>query len=371
MDLMAIKTRARRLSYMLREKGLRYTTNYLWVGGIYNNDIIRDILLTKLYPWFVFYPRFFEIEVTTRCDLRCTMCEHTYWTEESRDMTLEQFKGIIDQFPKLKWLGTTGIGSSFLNRDYLNMLEYAKERGVYIELFDPCHRLGPEYAERVVRDALIDRLFVSMDAATKKTYELIRVGANFDTVTANIRNLVDTKRRYKTSFPEFSFHFIITKDNYTEVPAFIELVHDMTGPDNIGIMFTHLLHGFDEIADKVFVLPAELKAEAIATARRYKIRDIWGKNARAKKQSIDKCTEWTMPFIFADGSVIPCCAGNEANKRDFQVKHRLGNIYEELFPNIWSGEKYKGLRDTIHKGRIPIQCTDCPGYEISPNGKKS
>jgi MoaA/NifB/PqqE/SkfB family radical SAM enzyme len=371
MDTMAVKTRARRIAYMLREKGFRYMTNYLWVGGIYNNDFIRDMLLTKLYPWFVFYPRFFEIEITTRCDLRCTMCEHTYWNEKPRDMSFEQFRGIIDQFPKLKWLGTTGIGSSFLNKDYIKMLEYAKERGIYIELFDPCHRLDGDTAERVVRDSLIDRLFISMDAATKETYEKIRVGANFDTVTANIRNIVKTKRRYSTSFPEISFHYIISRDNYAEAPRFVELVHEMTGTDNIGIMFTHLLHGFDEIKDSVFTLPEEVREEAIATARRYKIRDIWGKNARAKKQTIDKCTEWTMPFIFADGSVIPCCAGNEANKRDFQVKHRLGNAYEEPFEKIWNGRRFKGLRDMIHKGQVPVQCRDCPGYELSAEGRQS
>lgn len=364
MDMMAIKTRIKRLSYMLREKGFRYTQNYLWVGGIYNNDIVRDILLTKLYPWFVFYPRFFELEITTRCDLRCTMCEHTYWNEKSRDLSFEQFKNIIDQFPKLKWLGTTGIGSSFLNRDYLKMLEYAKSRSVYIELFDPCHRLDRDIAERVVRYGLIDRLFVSLDAATKETYEGIRIGADFDEVVANIKNLAETKRRYKTSFPEMSFHYIISKDNYSEVSKFIKLVYDLTCNDNIGIMFTHLLHPFDEIKDKVFILPKDIKEEAIKASKKYNIRLIWGKNARDVKQNIEKCTEWTMPFIFSDGSVIPCCAGNEANRRDFQVKHRLGNILEEPFEKIWNGPKFMALRNLIHQGKAPIQCKGCPGYTM-------
>lgn len=365
MDMMAIRTRARRLGYMLREKGFGYTKNYLWVGGIYNNDIIRDILLTKLYPWFVFYPRYFELEVTTRCDLRCTMCEHTYWREESRDLKFEQFKKIIDQFPKLKWLGTTGIGTSFLNRDYLRMLEYAKSKGVYIELFDPCHRLNEGLAGRIVKERLLDRLFISLDGATKGTYEKIRIGADFDAVVGNIKNLVEIKRRHKTSFPEVSFHFIISKDNYREVPAFIELVHEIAGRDNIGVMFTHLMHPFDEIKDMVFEIPGDIKKEAKRLAKKYRIRDIWGKNARSKKQPIGKCTEWTMPFIFSDGSVIPCCAGNEANSREFQVKTRLGNILEEPFEKIWKGEAYRRLRDMVHEGKVPVQCRSCPGYEIS------
>ena len=65
-----------------------------------------------------------EIEVTTRCNLKCIICEHTYWDEPNRDMSFEQFKGIVDQFPKLKWIGLTGIGESFINKDFMKMLRY-------------------------------------------------------------------------------------------------------------------------------------------------------------------------------------------------------------------------------------------------------
>jgi len=353
------------MKYMLQEKGLRYLCDYLWVGAIYNNDLVRDLFLVKWYPRFVFYPKYFELEITTRCDLRCTMCEHTYWKETPRDLTLDQFKMIVDQFPDLKWLGTTGNGSSFLNKDYLFMLEYVKKRKVYVELFDPCHRLDADLAEKIVAEGLLDRLYISIDGATKETYEKIRVGADFDRVIRNIKYIVDAKRRHKTMFPEISFHFIISKNNYKEVPRMIVLVHELTGQDNIGIMFSHLLHPFDEIKEDVFNLPKALKEETLRLSKKYQIRAIWGKNAREEKQPIGKCTEWIMPFIFSDGSVIPCCAGNEANRRDFQIKHRLGNIFEEPFAHIWNGPKYQQLRDAIHQGHIPVPCRDCPGYETA------
>lgn len=363
MDGLALKTRYKRIMYMLREKGLRFLCDYLWVGITYNNDYLRDLFLVRLYPWFVFYPRYFELEITTRCDLKCTMCEHTYWKEKPRDLTLEQFKHIVDQFPDLKWLGTTGIGSSFLNKDYLVMLDYVKKKRVYVELFDPCHRLSADLAQRIVAGGLIDRLYISMDGASKETYEKIRVGADFDVVKENIKNVVKIKREHKTMFPEISFHYIISKDNYREVPRMIELVYELTARDNIGVMFSHLLHPFNEIKDKVFILPREIKEETMKLSKKYGVRAIWGKNAREERQPIEKCTEWMMPFIFADGSVIPCCAGNEANRRDFQVQHRLGNVFEENFKDIWEGSKYRQLRDSIHRGGVPIPCQGCPGYK--------
>jgi len=362
MNFIKIRTRLRRIGYMLSEKGAGYTGKYLFLAGTYNNDLIRDILLTKLYPLFVFYPRYIEVEVTTRCDLKCKMCEHTYWKEQPRDMSFEQFKKVIDEFPKLAWVGTTGIGSSFLNKDYMRMLEYAKSKAIYVELFDPFHRLDEEMINRIVEKGLIDRLICSIDAAAKETYEKIRVGANFDKVIGNIKTLVETKRKYRTSFPELSFHYIISKDNYLEVPAFVEMVHYLTGRDNIGIMFSHLLHSFEQIKGMVLELPPDIRRQTGSIAKRYGINIVWGKNAREKKQPIGKCTEWTMPFIFVDGTVIPCCGGNEANRRDYQMQHSMGNIFEQSFEEIWNG-KVKTLRDAIHKGNCPAPCVDCPGYK--------
>ena len=61
MEVINIKTRLRRIAYMLREKGLSYTWRYLFMASTYNSDWIRNIVLIKFYPYFVFYPRYIEV----------------------------------------------------------------------------------------------------------------------------------------------------------------------------------------------------------------------------------------------------------------------------------------------------------------------
>jgi MoaA/NifB/PqqE/SkfB family radical SAM enzyme len=112
----------------------------------------------------------------------------------------------------------------------------------------------------------------------------------------------------------------------------------------------------------VFELPPDIRQQTVSIAKKHGIKIIWGKNVREEKQLIYKCTEWTMPFIFVDGTVIPCCGGNEANRRDYQMQHSMGNIFEQPFEEIWSG-KIKALRDAVHKGKCPAPCVDCPGYK--------
>jgi len=363
MKLIELKVRLKRLRYMLAEKGIFPTFNFLFFAATYNNEFVGNLLFSKLYPYFVFCPRYFEIEVTTRCHLRCIMCESTYWKENPHDMKLDEFKRIINQFDKLSWIGTSGIGTTFLNKDYLNMLRYAKQerKNIYIETFDSFTILNEDIIDAIVKEKLIDRFILSCDGATKQTYEKIRVGGNFDKVAENVRMLVSTKRKYNTDFPEFSAHFIVSRENYKEVPQFVEWFTENTGGDNIGILFTNLLHSFKEVKELAYALPEEMKRQAVSVGTRLGTRIMFNKNTK-KKKPYRECTEWMQPYIFSDGSVIPCCAANEANRRQFQIKTRMGNILRQDFSDIWNGPKFRGVRDMLHRNEIPETCVDCPIY---------
>ena len=107
---------------------------YFWHHLINNVEFIRTTLPIKKY--LRRYPRMIEVETSTCCNLRCKMCEHTYWDEPSRNMTFGQFKRIIDQFPKLRWIGLTGIGSSFLNKEFPKILSYVKDKEIIVEMYD-------------------------------------------------------------------------------------------------------------------------------------------------------------------------------------------------------------------------------------------
>ena len=123
----------KRILFLLRKKGLKYTLNYIHFSFLFAT---KNPFLIKLLYWLEPYPSYLEIEVTTRFPLKCVFCERTYWQEANRDMTFPEFKSIIDQFPRLKWIGLTGIGESFVNKDFLRMLRYVKEKNIFVELYD-------------------------------------------------------------------------------------------------------------------------------------------------------------------------------------------------------------------------------------------
>lgn len=357
----------RRLLFLLRERGFRWTYNYINIYLFYGT---KNPFLIKLIHWLEPYPTYFEIEVTTRCNLRCIICERTYWSEPNRDMIFEEFKSIVDQFPGLKWIGPTGIGESFLNKDFMKMLRYVKSKNVLVELYDNFYLIDKKTAKELVEMG-IDKINVSLDAATKETYEKIRVGSNFERVTSNVRNLIQFKKEMNKSFPEIVFHYIINRLNIDEIPQYIELAHSLSGPEKTTVLFTRMLHRFKEVADLFVEVPEETVQAAEKKAKELGIKVAWNTDVPSIKPPINHCTVWLMPFIFVTGHVIPCCNANEAGRRDFQKAGALGNVFEQSFRDIWYGEKYRNFRRMLKQGKTPLICNDCAAFETKRRHKEA
>lgn len=357
--LTIIYSRLKVMAFFLKQGKFREVYNYLWVHAFTKDSglALLDPLL-KIFPSLAPYPQQIEVEITTRCHLQCTICEHTYWNEPSADMSLEQFKNILNQFPGLKWLGLTGIGSNMLNKDFFEMLAYAKSRHIYTEFFDTFDLINEENAEKLIRLG-VEKIWMSIDGATKPTYDRIRVGTTFEKVTGNARKLMELKKKLGSPVPEIWFHYIINKDNYKELPLFVELVAGIvsngTNPATM-IYFTNLL-SFDEVKDMAAELPKDIIDATYRAAKKHGIYLGWNPNIKPVKP-ITECTRWTEPFILSTGHIQSCCAINEANTRAYQKEHALANLNETHFSKIWKKE-YKNLVRDIHNNKLPAICKHC------------
>ena len=335
---------------------------YVWGRAVYST-FLRDLykLRVKLFPWYLPLPSYIEIETTTKCNFRCKMCEHTYWKIPPMDMSFNQFKSVIDQLPTLKWIGMTGIGESFLNKDFIKMLKYVKSKYIWIELFDPFFLIDNAIAKELL-DLGIEVMYVSLDGATKETYEKIRVGSNFDSVIKNIKNFIRMKNERNAKYPRLIFHFIISKINMHEIEKYIELVHSF-GLENPEILFTPTLHSYKEIEGLYINVPEEVPKSVDKKARELGVKIAWNANVPKVLPPITRCFAWLMPFIFVTGDVSPCCASNEQNERDFQVKNCFGNVFETSFKDIWNGDKFREFRKKILRGEVPPICKSCTIYD--------
>jgi MoaA/NifB/PqqE/SkfB family radical SAM enzyme len=331
---------------------------------VFFNPILRK------FPRLAPLPQYVEIEVTTICPRKCIMCEHTYWLDqEERHLSFDEFKHIVGQFPKLRWLHLTGEGSSFTNPDYPKMLEYAKSKNICVYLVDSFDHI-PESALEKLIDLKIEGIYISLDGATKDVYEKIRVGCDFDRVLGNIRKFIALKEKKKALLPEISFRYIVMKHNVHEMPAFLDLVNSFGPRTLLGeggrVDFVGNLE-FPQVKElSVYELTDDILRQVIEKTKQYKLNTFLSHTEIKRNPPIEQCICWLEPYITMGGNVIPCCNILMSNSRTVLREHSFGNIFQQNITEIWNSPRFKEFRDSVnnHNRKVPFLCTLCRGYDF-------
>ncbi|MBI4962252.1 MAG: radical SAM protein [Desulfomonile tiedjei] len=348
--------------WLLDRKDWRNARSYIW-ATLFSRDAglaLQDTLY-RLFPLLGPYPRQLEIEVTTACNLKCTICEHTYWTEKPSHMSFDEFKRIIDQFPGLRWVGMTGIGSGFLNPEYMRMLRFLKEeKRSFVEFFDHFYLLDEATSTELIRMG-INKIWVSLESAHKESYNKIRVGSDFDTVIRNLQSMMRAKRVMKSPIPELWFHFIINKHNVDEMEDYVDLVADLAKEErglSVPIIYWTNLLPFEEVEALVARPERSRMLEIERLCRDRGIFSVVNENVACDKP-MSSCTKWNEPFVLVTGHLQPCCALNEANDRRYQEEHAFLNILEVDFKRWWHSDAKWEFIANLKQGKVNPVCKNC------------
>jgi len=374
--------------------GHRRTLQYLWDRDrksfwnhvfttylIRGEDCGKGILdpLFKLTGWAPFLWDI-EIETTTACYLKCIHCEHTHWKDKSylnQHLSINTLEAVLDSVPNLHWLNLTGEGTSILNPDFNKMVMEVKRRGIYLDFSHDFARLPQETIECWV-DNDVDRIYWSIDGCTKETYEKIRVGAKFEDTIANVKRLVEYKKKRHSPLPEICFRFCFFKHNVHEVeylPGFLaSLVDDVKDyGDEPSINIVALLE-FKETRDWAREIPEIIVESTDRLSRGYGFTNYWSHPTHVEqdKPPLDYCTFWSEPYVMITGHVVPDCAVMMSNSRPKLEELAFGNIHEQSLKDIWNSKRYKEFRKMVVNPGAPVPkvCLGCRVFNTKDRAKK-
>lgn len=379
------------LTYIRHKFGWRRFLNTLLVYWIIRGENIGEGVLDPIFKFFPSLSRFptdIEIEFTTTCNVNCIQCEYRHWDPKLRlpdgrpykgqNLTFEQFKHVINQFPNLIWINPTGEGSPFLNPDFLATLEYLKKKNVYTTFACEGFNWNHEVSKKLVNTG-VDRVWFSLDAATKETYQKIRIGSNWDRIWKNIRDLIETKRKAKSPLPEIGFHFTPMILNRHELIPFIDLVADLQEEydgwvaENLCIEFQQLV-AFPKNAWLKYE-PTEEEIKVVHEHGKKRGVDIFYSRPSYEEETKPPgnfCVAWTEPYFLINGDVVPCCACIQRDNRPWLHKFTFGNIFKQSFKNIWNSSRYKTFRKMVvnSKAPVPILCQGCTVFNFKDRREK-
>ncbi len=351
--------------YLLKKGKIRALYNYLW-ARFWVRDIAGGVIdpLFRRFPSLAPYPREIEIEITTHCHLRCIFCEHTFWKDQpQKHLKADDFKKIINQFPGLRFINLTGEGTCFLNNDFFDMIEFLKRRDVFTMFVDSFDLFDRERIDRVL-DLGVERVEVSLDAASKETYEKIKVGASWDRTLGNLKAMRAAKAEHSTPFPFIFFRYVVTTLNQNEVADYVRLIADLDM--NLGqwtvIEFCGLLYFENNRHLFVKEIDPELMNEANRIAAERNIQIAWSHINSLPPMAM--CSKWQQPYIMIGGDAVIDCAVLMSDNRSFLRANRLCNLLEDDFRKAWKSDYYRRVRASVPKTTGPISkhCHLCRGY---------
>lgn len=255
------------------------------------------------------YPMQVGIELTNNCNLKCVMCPHSRMTRQKGFMPEDLFKKIIDEIKgKSEFLYLYGMGESLLHPKFFQMAEYAVKSGLTTSLSTNLTFLNEERSRKVLESG-IDFVVLALDGINKNTYEMIRVGGQFEKNLANIKRFLQLKHELKAKcFVEIQF--IMMNSNKNEAVCVSEI-------------FTK---------------------EEQSVINSYRIKPVYDSPSITTQKIIHKhpCYFlWSTMTITWDGCVIMCCM-------DYDAEVLLGNINNMSVYEIWNDKKIVSLR-RLHK----------------------
>ncbi len=320
----------------------KFTFRRTWNAGIVWLSYQISKISGKPIQWG--YPISISFEPTTSCNLRCPECPSGLreFTRPTGMLEKSFFEQTIDDiYKELLYLIFYFQGEPYLNPDFLKMVQYAHDKGIYTATSTNAHYLTDAKAKATVKSGL-DRLIISIDGTSQDVYQSYRVGGNLEKVIEGAKNIVKWKKALNSKTPFVFFQFLVVKPNEHQIEEIKKLGKEI-GVDQVRFK-TAQVYDFEN--DPNQLIPS------IKKYSRYK-KDKDGKTI-SKSGLGNHCWKlWHANVITWDGLVVPCCFDKDAT-------HQLGNLKTQSFKATWNNDNYKQFRRELMSSRKNIDiCSNC------------
>jgi MoaA/NifB/PqqE/SkfB family radical SAM enzyme len=191
------------------------------------------------------HPRSVTILYGLLCNLRCSMCPQDHNNNLILNGDILRKNINWDQVDEIELQGGEVLAMKDAKKMYLWLTQ---QMGKKVNLITNGMLINDEWAEHLVQGS--GKIRISVNAASKKTHELVNKGSNYEKVIDNIRKLIHLKHHHNLDV-KIQYKFTITPENVREIADAIE-VADNLGCDKIN-------YGYDRTVPAILRGDKELR----------------------------------------------------------------------------------------------------------------
>ncbi len=320
------------------------------------------------------FPSLLQVEVTTYCNIKCRMCSTTRPVRKrNRKLQHIQMDVIESLKPALPYVSNAilqGGGEPFLHPKIEKIISIFQDYEVLLNTVTNGTVINENLAKLIGYN--FSTLSVSIDGATAKTFELVRVGAKF----SKVLQAVDLINKYRLPQMKLLVGFVIMRCNAHELAEMVKLskklgaqrfqaawlvpFSDLPWSEEQDptrepeLMNQYLLEAYDVATD----LGIELRLPPLLpTGRNFTSETL--KKHRPVSDDLNPTNMvegqcelmYNRATVIIDGDIKPCCHSKSIPD--------MGNVKDEDFRDIWNGTSYQDIRNTFNSGVLPSTCRSC------------
>jgi MoaA/NifB/PqqE/SkfB family radical SAM enzyme len=303
-----------------------------------------------------------QIELTTRCPLRCKMCcREGHHGMARKDMSMEDFGKILPHLREVENVVLEGWGESLLHPRLIDIIRLVKNEGAQVGFVTSGLPLTDDYVSELVR-VNTDFIGFSLSGATPETHDSIRVNSHLPRLLDHIRRFQVLKARQKTSLPRLHIVYLLLKKNIAELPVLIRLAKDL-GIEEIILIHMALISNDWQEEQRIFAREDTAEVEGLLNEAERMARDlkISLKRPSLAPRDVAVCSENPLRnlYISVSGNVSPCVYLRPPLPPPFRRifhgsqsltdKVGFGNIFQKSFEEIWKSPQYEDFRDCFSR----------------------
>jgi MoaA/NifB/PqqE/SkfB family radical SAM enzyme len=336
-------------------------------------------------------PSIISMTMTSRCNLRCVMCDHGIRNVKKEDFQADLFDMAGEFIASASLVDLTGLGEPMLSDLFWRILKkfpaatQPDEKKFFLTFNSNGTLLNERNVERVL-ESRVRKVRISIDAPDPNLFRRIR-GTELAPIVEGLRNLIRRRNAMGRRYPQVSIEMTLMRANLDGVCNMIDLASEV-GVDFLEVWsLNHVAEAslptwqvkkddwtFDYAKQMIDSLPRpEIDAavehffDHAATRNLPLFTRILGENRTSdallgdfvelfggspnvnvgwNSDSIRCGMPWKELRVTYDGDVFACCWGPKP----------IGNLRTETLEAIWNNVAMHEMRSDLIKGVIPDLC---------------
>jgi sulfatase maturation enzyme AslB (radical SAM superfamily) len=321
------------------------------------------------------HPTSLQIEVTTRCNLRCEYCSHRL-LEVHQDVSPSRFSQMLDAVDcrYLDNVDLTGLGEPLLHRGLPGLVRHLRERGspTHLRVVTNGTVLTKDTAMELC-EAGITSIAFSIDSLDPQRFERSRGGARLERVLANLEALVRLRESHGYRGLSIKIKSVLLEDPAAEAERILSY------SARLGLEMPHFSRLDSRAAAGGFYEQSWLRDpfddSTPSTAFVAWVEDRWkelggAEDARPARPENDlpvvgyrhpllrpqDLCRWAVDaaFLAGNGRALACC-----EQMIDRPRIEWGSLETQSLADLWNGSLLWGYRLPLSLGLVPRACVGC------------